>query len=80
MAYATHEQETICLYDYDANQWTIYSRVRKHITKLRRQFGEPIWVETEPDKNGQSRIVAARWVVPGNAVSFTKGRRKGNEQ
>lgn len=70
MGYSTDEQETTCVYDYASEKWTVYSCVRKHITKLLRRFGEPEWKEEEPDKYGSPRIIAARWKVPGNTVRF----------
>jgi len=74
MGYPTNEQETTCVYDYATNKWTIYSCVRKHITKLLRRFGEPEWKEEEPDKHGNQRIIAAKWTVGGNAVRFSANR------
>jgi len=70
MGYAIDEQETTCVYDKSTNQWTVYTCARNHIGRLLRRFGEPFWKETEPDKNGQPRIIAAKWIVPGNAVRF----------
>ena len=72
MGYAIDEQETTCVYDKSTNQWTVYTCARNHIGRLLRRFGEPFWKETEPDKNGQPRIIAAKWRVPGNAVRFVK--------
>lgn len=70
MGYAIDEQETTCLYDYTLDQWTVYSTVRKHINRMFKRYGEPEWVETELDKHGNPRIIAAKWIVPGNAVRF----------
>ena len=70
----TDEQETTCVYDYSLDKWAVYSTVRKHITKLLRRFGEPIWKEEEPDKHGNPRIIAAKWTVGGNAVRFASNR------
>jgi hypothetical protein len=72
MGYAIDEQETTCVYDKSTNQWTVYTCARNHIGRLLRRFGEPFWKETEPDKHGEPRIIAAKWRVPGNAVRFVK--------
>lgn len=32
------EQETVCVYDKENEQWIIESSVRKHITKLMKQY------------------------------------------
>lgn len=77
MGYPTDEQETTCVYDYVQDKWTIYSTVRKHITKLLRRLGEPVWKE-KTDKYGNPRIIAARWTAHGNAVRFT-GKRTQND-
>lgn len=35
-----YEQETICNYDYMEDSWSIYTNVRKHITRLSKVIGE----------------------------------------
>lgn len=74
MAYSRDEQETVCVYDSLTGRWTVYSTVRKHITKLLRRFGEPEWKEEELDIHGNPRIIAAKWTVGGNAVRFASNR------
>ena len=34
-----NEQETICNYDYPTDSWSIYTNVRKHITRLTKVIG-----------------------------------------
>jgi N-acyl-L-homoserine lactone synthetase len=72
MGYTRDEQETTCVYDKSTDQWTVYTCARNHIGRLLRRFGEPFWKETEPDKHGKHRIIAARWTVPESAVRFAK--------
>ncbi|PYI54494.1 hypothetical protein [Paenibacillus flagellatus] len=64
MQYSAEEKETTCVYDYIDDQWTVYSCVPRHITKLRK-IAEPCWEE----KNGD-RVTAAKWKLRGNQVRF----------
>lgn len=74
MAYPRDEQETTSVYDPVDNKWIVYSSVRKHITRLLKIGGEPIWKEEEPGAKGEIRIIAAKWVVEGKQVIFSKIR------
>lgn len=74
MAYPRDEQETTSVYDPVDNKWTVYSSVRRHITRLLKIGGEPIWKEEELGAKGEIRIVAAKWVLEGKQVIFAKVR------
>ena len=71
MAYANSEKETTCVYDYETKEWTIYSCVPRHMTKLGK-IGEPYWKEEEPDKDGKPRMIAGKWKLKSNQVRFAK--------
>lgn len=72
MAYSRDEQETTCVYDSVTDKWTVYSACRRHITRLLKIGGEPVWKEEELGSTGELRIVAARWVLGGKQVRFAK--------
>lgn len=75
MAYRRCEQETTCVYDHQAGTWIVYSCVRKHMTKLFKRFGEPVWSESEATEEGV-RVIAAKWTdVQGNMVRFAAALR-----
>ena len=74
MGYPREEQETSCSYDHVTKEWSIYSTVRKHITKLLKSCGEPYWKETEIGTKGAVNIVAGKWKVNGNQVRFFSPR------
>lgn len=65
MGYSAEEKETTCLYDYLADEWTVYTCVPRHMTKLRK-IAEPIWEEKDGD-----RVTAAKWRLKGNQVRFS---------
>jgi hypothetical protein len=64
MQYSAEEKETTCVYDYNSNEWNVYSCVPRHMTKLRR-IAEPYWEEKDGD-----RVSAAKWLLKGNQVRF----------
>jgi len=64
VSYSADEKETVCVFDYVANEWNVYSCVPRHMTKLRR-IAEPYWEE----KN-DNRVTAGKWKLKGNQVRF----------
>lgn len=44
MIHPNEVKETTCVYDYIDDEWTVYSCVPKHITKLNK-FATPYWIE-----------------------------------
>src|SRR5699024_3945903 len=49
-----NEQETICNYDYLTDSWSIYTNVRKHITRLTKVIGEKRFDKIS--RNSEGRI------------------------
>lgn len=71
MGYTREEFETTCVYDYMEKEWIVYTTVPTHITKLCK-IAEPFWKETEPDSNGNPRIIAGKWKLKTPQVRFAK--------
>lgn len=62
------EQETTCIYDHQLGQWVIESNVRKHITKLMKQYPEAEVIE----QYSHGTPVFIRVVLNEDLVSFRK--------
>lgn len=66
--YPREEQETLCVYDHDFKSWVIESSVRKHMTKLLKQYPEAEVVE----QYSSGTPVFVRVVLNEDLVSFRK--------
>lgn len=71
MGYARAEMETTCVYDHVSKEWTVYTCVPNHLTKLSK-IKEPYWTETEPDIHGNPRVIAGKWRLNRSQVRFAK--------
>jgi hypothetical protein len=71
MNYPNDEKETTCVYDYLSKEWTVYTCVPSHITRLRK-IAEPYWKEEAKSENGSMRIVAGKWKLRKSQVRFAK--------
>lgn len=67
MAYPRDEQETSAVYDPVTDQWTVYSTLKRHITRLQKVGGEPVQKEVE-----DGRIIAGKWILGSKQVRFAK--------
>lgn len=63
------EQETVCVWDAVDECWVIESSYRKHITKLKKQYGDKVEVVSQYP-NGTSVMVRVR--LDDDLVSFRK--------
>lgn len=72
--YPLDEQETTATFDPIDGQWTVYSCIRKHITKLLKIAGEPYWKEEESANNGDMRIIAGKWKLSEKQLKFAAER------
>lgn len=63
------EQETVCVWDAIEECWVIESSYRKHITKLKKQYGDKVEVVSQYP-NGTSVMVRVR--LDDDLVSFRK--------
>lgn len=66
--YSREESETVCVYDALLGQWVIESSVRRHVTKLMKQYPEAEVVEQY--SNGTPVFI--RVVLNEDLVSFRK--------
>lgn len=74
MAYPNEEKETTCVYDYELDEWNIYTCVPKHLTKLRK-IAAPYWQEEEG-----GRVIAAKWKLKEKQVRFANEVNLSDEQ
>ena len=58
-SFKKEEQETVAIYDYQLNSWTITSNVQKHISKILKLYPEHTTIKTV-NKNGTPTSVIAR--------------------
>lgn len=72
MAYDIEERETIIQTDDISKEWSVYTRQRSVITKLKNQGYAPINEELE-----DGRVVACEFVIPINKISFRNANSKG---
>lgn len=68
MGYSKSEQETSLVFDYEKNEWNVYSTVPKHIRKLM-NIGEMNIIESEND-----RPIAIKGTLKEKQVSMKKER------
>ena len=66
--YPREEQETVCVYDALLGQWVLSSSVRRHITKMMKQYPEAEVVE----QYTSGTPVFVRVVLKEDLVSFRK--------
>lgn len=74
--YSKDEQETICIFTAETNQWRIYSCAQRHLGKLFKKYGKPKQAEY---RNG--KMISATWEVPSYVISFRSPvKRKGGNR
>lgn len=73
------ERETIAVYEELTDTWSIYSNVRKHITKLTKIFGEDGFDRAGVDDDGRLMEVSKDGVEHGQ-VSFRNKKKPMSEE
>lgn len=73
------ERETIAVYEEMTDTWSIYSNVRKHITKLTKIFGEDGFDKAGIDDDGRLMEVTKDDVDHGQ-VSFRNKKKPMSEE
>lgn len=71
------EQETVCVYDYELDSWSLYTCVRKHITRLTKIFSEDEIDRVFKDDSGRIVAIQIDDVDP-SQVSFRNKSKKKN--
>ena len=65
MHYLEEERETILNYDPINNEWSAWTTVPKHITKLQKQG----WTMTKCTRS-EGKIIDAQFTAPATAITF----------
>ena len=67
-----YEQETICNYDYLTDSWSIYTNVRKHITRLSKVIGEERFDKVSRNSEGRITEVTINGLDHANVLMRAK--------
>jgi hypothetical protein len=74
MGYTKSEQETILVFDYELNTWSVYSSVPKHIRKL------GLLCELEVLESEDGRPISVKGTLNEKQVNMKKERIVSDEQ
>lgn len=70
------EQETICNYDYLTDSWSIYTNVRKHITRLTKVIGEERFDKISRSSDGRITEVTIDGLDHANVLMRAKPKER----
>lgn len=78
----TEEQETVLVYEYETDTWSLYTCVRKHITRLMKVFSEEQFDKISRNEDGRIIAVQIDGVPEAHVLmrDVPKGRKMTEEQ
>lgn len=74
--YPKEEREAVCVYEEETDTWSLYTCVRRHITRLQKIFGEEGFDKIDRDENGRIIAVQIDGVDPSHVSFRQKSKRK----